>query len=94
MVPDTASETVFLAAPLVGTASMLLAVPPEGMNAVQGVLEAVDGLARRIGAVRARYGYEAAVRGFEAVVTGRIDDPRSMIELLTAEIAARVTAAR
>jgi amino acid transporter len=32
------------------TASMLLAVPPEGMNAVQGVLEAVDGLARRIGA--------------------------------------------
>jgi hypothetical protein len=32
------------------------------------------------------------VRGFEAVVTGRIDDPRSMIELLTAEIAAKVTA--
>jgi len=50
--------------------------------------------ARRIGAARARYGYEAAVRGFEAVVTGRIDDPRAMIELLTAEIAARVTAGR
>jgi DNA polymerase III delta subunit len=49
-------------------------------------------LARRIGAARARFGYEAAVRGFEAVVTGRIDDPRSMIELLTAEIAAKVTA--
>lgn len=51
-------------------------------------------LARRIGAARARYGYEAAVRGFEAVVTGRIDDPRMMIELLTAEIAAKVTAPR
>jgi amino acid transporter len=32
------------------TISMLLAVPPEGMNPVQGVLEAVDGFARRIGA--------------------------------------------
>jgi DNA polymerase III delta subunit len=50
--------------------------------------------ARRIGAARARYGFEAAVRGFEAVVTGRIDDPRAMIELLTAEIAARVTMGR
>jgi glutamate:GABA antiporter len=30
------------------TISMLLAVPPEGMNPVQGVLEAVDGLARRL----------------------------------------------
>jgi len=34
------------------------------------------------------------VRGFEAVVTGRIDDPRAMIELLTADIAANVTAIR
>jgi hypothetical protein len=50
-------------------------------------------LARRIGARRARYGFEAAVRGFEAVVTGRIDDPRAMIELLTADIAGKVTAA-
>lgn len=49
-------------------------------------------LARRIGERRARYGYEAAVRGFEAVVTGRIDDPRTMIELLTAEVANKVTA--
>ena len=48
--------------------------------------------ARRIGERRARYGYEAAVRGFEAVVTGRIDDPRAMIELLTADIASKVTA--
>jgi hypothetical protein len=51
-------------------------------------------LARRIGAARAKYGYEAAVRGFEAVVTGRIDDPRAMIELLTAEIATKVTSGR
>ena len=51
-------------------------------------------LANRIGERRARYGYEAAVRGFEAVVTGRIDDPRAMIELLTADIAAKVTAVR
>jgi DNA polymerase III delta subunit len=51
-------------------------------------------LAKRIGERRARYGYEAAVRGFEAVVTGRIDDPRTMIELLTADIAAKVTAVR
>jgi glutamate:GABA antiporter len=32
------------------TISMLLAAPPDGMNPVQGVLEAVDGLARRAGA--------------------------------------------
>jgi DNA polymerase III delta subunit len=49
-------------------------------------------LARRIGERRARYAYESAVRGFEAVVTGRIDDPRAMIELLTADIAGKVTA--
>jgi DNA polymerase III delta subunit len=49
--------------------------------------------AQRIGERRARYGYEQAVRGFEAVVTGRIDDPRAMIELLTADIASKVTAA-
>jgi DNA polymerase III delta subunit len=47
-------------------------------------------IARRIGERRARYGYEAAVRGFEAVVTGRIDDPRAMIELLTAELGSRL----
>jgi DNA polymerase III delta subunit len=49
-------------------------------------------LAKRIGERRARYGYTAAVRGFEAVVTGAIDDPRGMIELLTADIASKVTA--
>ena len=51
-------------------------------------------IARRIGERRARYGYEAAVRGFEAVVTGRIDDPRAMIELLTADLAARLAPQR
>jgi len=51
-------------------------------------------IARRIGERRARYGYEAAVRGFEAVVTGRIDDPRNMIELLTADLAQRLASSR
>lgn len=51
-------------------------------------------IARRIGERRARYGYEAAVRGFEAVVTGRIDDPRAMIELLTADLAHRLAPSR
>jgi DNA polymerase III delta subunit len=51
-------------------------------------------IAKRIGERRARYGYEAAVRGFESVVTGRSDDPRAMIEVLTADIAAKVTAVR
>jgi DNA polymerase III delta subunit len=51
-------------------------------------------IARRVGERRARYGYEAAVRGFEAVVTGRIDDPRAMIELLTADLAARLALTR
>jgi DNA polymerase III delta subunit len=51
-------------------------------------------IARRVGERRARYGYESAVRGFEAVVTGRIDDPRGMIELLTADLAARLASHR
>ena len=51
-------------------------------------------IARRIGERRARYGYEAAVRGFEAVVTGRIDDGRNMIELLTADLAQRLASPR
>jgi DNA polymerase III delta subunit len=51
-------------------------------------------IARRVGERRAKYGYEAAVRGFEAIVTGRIDDPRAMIELLTADLAARLAPPR
>jgi len=51
-------------------------------------------IARRLGERRARYGYEWAVRGFEAVVTGQIDDPRAMIELLTADLASRLGSQR
>jgi len=51
-------------------------------------------IARRVGERRAKYGYEAAVRGFEAVVTGRIDDQRTMIELLTADLASRLAPLR
>jgi DNA polymerase III delta subunit len=51
-------------------------------------------IARRVGERRAKYGYEAAVRGFEAVVTGRIDDQRTMIELLTADLASRLAPPR
>jgi DNA polymerase III delta subunit len=47
-------------------------------------------IARRVGERRARVGYEAAVRGFERVVTGQIDDPRALIELLTAELSGRL----
>jgi len=51
-------------------------------------------IARRVGERRARVGYEAAVRGFERVVTGQIDDPRGLIELLTAELAGRLGSRR
>jgi DNA polymerase III delta subunit len=51
-------------------------------------------IARRVGERRARYGYESALRGFERVVTGQIDDPRAMIELLTADLAGRLAQRR
>jgi DNA polymerase III delta subunit len=51
-------------------------------------------IARRIGERRARTGYEAAVRGFERIVTGQADDPRALIELLTAELAGRLASRR
>ncbi len=51
-------------------------------------------IARRIGERRARTGYEAAVRGFERIVTGQVDDPRALIELLTAELAGRLGSRR
>lgn len=41
-------------------------------------------IARRLGAKRARAGYERAVRGFEAIVTGRAEDPRQVVESITA----------
>jgi DNA polymerase III delta subunit len=49
-------------------------------------------LAARIGERRARFGYERAIRGFEALVTGRIEEPRLAVVLLTAEIAGRLAA--
>jgi DNA polymerase III delta subunit len=51
-------------------------------------------IARRVGERRARIGYEAAVRGFERVVTGQADDPRGLIELLTADLAGRLASRR
>ncbi|MBV8074650.1 MAG: hypothetical protein JO140_04400 [Candidatus Eremiobacteraeota bacterium] len=42
-------------------------------------------VARRLGELRARRGFELAVRGFEALVTGRSEDPRVVVELVTAE---------
>jgi len=44
-------------------------------------------LARRLGERRARRGFELAVRGFEMIVTGQADDPRTVVELVTAEAA-------
>lgn len=43
--------------------------------------------AAKIGEARARAAYERAVRGFEAIVTGKIDEPRLLVEMLTAELA-------
>jgi hypothetical protein len=45
-------------------------------------------IARRMGERRARAGYERAVRGFEAIVTGRAEDPRAVVESITALSAA------
>ncbi|MGH7660450.1 MAG: DNA polymerase III subunit delta [Vulcanimicrobiaceae bacterium] len=42
-------------------------------------------LARRLGERRARRGFELAVRGFEAIVTGRVEDPKTIVELVTSE---------
>lgn len=44
-------------------------------------------LARRLGERRARRGFELAVRGFEAIVTGRVEDPQTIVELVTSEAA-------
>lgn len=41
-------------------------------------------IAKRIGERRARQGFERAVRCFEAIVTGKADDPRTVLALLTA----------
>ena len=39
-----------------------------------------------MGERRARAAYERAIRGFESIVTGKIDDPRLVVELLVAEL--------
>ena len=44
-------------------------------------------IAARVGERRARNAYERAVRAFEALVTGKIDEPRLLVEMLTAELA-------
>lgn len=43
-------------------------------------------IAAKIGERRARAAYERAVRGFEALVTGKVDEPRLLVEMLTAEL--------
>ncbi|MHB1551305.1 MAG: DNA polymerase III subunit delta [Vulcanimicrobiaceae bacterium] len=43
-------------------------------------------IAARVGERRARLAYERAVRGFESIVTGRVEDPRLVVEMLTAEL--------
>ena len=43
-------------------------------------------VAAKMGERRARLAYERAVRAFESIVTGRVDDPRLVVELLTAEL--------
>jgi DNA polymerase III delta subunit len=45
-------------------------------------------VAARVGERRARIAYERAVRGFEAIVTGKTDDPKLLVEMLTAELSA------
>lgn len=42
-------------------------------------------VAAKLGERRARAAYERAVRAFEALVTGKIDEPRLLVELLSAE---------
>lgn len=45
-------------------------------------------IAVRVGARRARMAYQRAVCGFEAIVTGKIDDPKVLVEMITAELCA------
>jgi DNA polymerase-3 subunit delta len=96
---DPRGAAVPLASAIAGEMGLIWELArPGGGDAIEPRLRwraaKLERIARRIGPKRARRGYEAAVRGFEAVVTGRIDDGRAMIELLTADIAANVTAAR
>lgn len=49
---------------------------------------ALKASARRIGVSGARTGYELVVGAFEAIVTGKVAEPRLVLEMLTAELAA------
>lgn len=91
---DPRGAAVPLASALAGEFALLWELARPGGGAIPARHRwrerALRPIARRVGERRARYGYESALRGFEAVVTGRIDDPRAMIELLTADLAARL----
>lgn len=95
---DPRSAGVPLASALAGEFALLWELARPGGGALPARHRwrerALRPIARRIGERRAKYGYEAAVRGFEAVVTGRIDDQRAMIELLTADLASRLASSR
>lgn len=43
-------------------------------------------VATRMGERRARLGFECALHGFETIVTGKVDEPRLLVEMLTAEL--------
>lgn len=48
---------------------------------------AIRQVAARVGERRARLAYERAVKAFESIVTGKVEDPRLVVEMLTAELA-------
>lgn len=48
---------------------------------------AIRQVAARVGERRARLAYERAVKAFESIVTGKIEDPRLVVEMLTADLA-------
>lgn len=43
-------------------------------------------VATRLGERRARRGFSRALRGFESIVTGKVEEPRLLVEMLTAEL--------
>lgn len=53
---------------------------------------ALKASARRIGVRGAHAGYELVVGAFEAIVTGRVAEPRQVLEVLTAELGALAAA--
>ena len=45
-------------------------------------------IASRVGEQRARRAFERAISAFDSIVTGKVEDPESAVELLTAELSA------